>query len=71
MSEKRYKSISANLECSNGKEYMLIQRNDGVNICQVCSKYTAKEIVDELNNLADENKELKSQIQKLKNVSTK
>ena len=67
MTEKRYKSIRANLECSNGMEYMLIKRNDGVNVCQVCSKYTAKEIVDELNNLADENKELKQQMQRLYN----
>ena len=59
MTEKRYKSIGANLECPNGMEYMLIKRNDGFNVCQVCSKHTAKEIVDELNSLADENKELK------------
>ena len=56
---KRYKSIGTNLECPNGMEYMLIKRNDGVNVCQVCSKYTAKEIVDELNSLAEENEELK------------
>ena len=60
MTEKRYKSIRANLECPNGMEYMLIKRNDGFNVCQVCSKYTAKEIVDELNSLADENEQLKS-----------
>ena len=71
MTEKRYKSIGANLECPNGMEYMLIKRNDGVNICQVCSKHTAKEIVDELNSLADENKQLKLEIQQLKSVSTK
>ena len=59
MTEKRYKSIGTNLECPNGMEYMLIKRNDGVNVCQVCSKYTAKEIVDELNSLADENEQLK------------
>ena len=59
MTEKRYKSIGANLECPNGMEYMLIKRNDGFNVCQVCSKYTAKEIVDELNSLADENEQLK------------
>lgn len=59
MTEKRYKSIGANLECSNGMEYMLIKRNDGFNVCQVCSKHTAKEIVDELNSLADENEQLK------------
>ena len=62
MNEKRYKSIGANLECPNGMEYMLIKRNDGFNVCQVCSKYTAKEIVDELNSLADENEQLKQQI---------
>ena len=62
MTEKRYKSIGANLECSNGMEYMLIKRNDGFNVCQVCSKYTAKEIVDELNSLADENEELKQTV---------
>ena len=62
MTEKRYKSIRANLECPNGMEYMLIKRNDGFNVCQVCSKYTAKEIVDELNSLADENEQLKQQI---------
>ena len=62
MTEKRYKSIGANLECPNGMEYMLIKRNDGFNVCQVCSKYTAKEIVDELNSLADENEQLKQQI---------
>ena len=65
MTEKRYKSIGANLECPNGMEYMLIQRNDGVNICQVCSKYTAKEIVDELNSLAEENEQLKADKQSL------
>lgn len=59
MTEKRYKSIGANLECPNGMEYMLIKRNDGFNVCQVCSKYTAKEIVDELNSLADENEQLR------------
>ena len=59
MNEKRYKSIGANLECPNGMEYMLIKRNDGFNVCQVCSKYTAKEIVDELNSLADENEQLR------------
>ena len=65
MTEKRYKSIGANLECPNGMEYMLIKRNDGVNVCQVCSKYTAKEIVDELNSLADENEQLKQQRKEL------
>ena len=63
MTEKRYKSIGANLECPNGMEYMLIKRNDGVNVCQVCSKYTAKEIVDELNSLAEENEHIKNTIQ--------
>ena len=62
MTEKRYKSIGANLECPNGMEYMLIKRNDGFNVCQVCSKYTAKEIVDELNSLADENEQLKQTV---------
>ena len=62
MTEKRYKSIGANLECPNGMEYMLIKRNDGFNVCQVCSKHTAKEIVDELNSLAEENEELKDRI---------
>ena len=33
--------------------------------------HNAKKITERLNKLADENKELKSQIQKLKNVSTK
>ena len=65
MTEKRYKSIRANLECPNGMEYMLIKRNDGFNVCQVCSKYTAKEIVDELNSLADENEQLKKENKKL------
>ena len=65
MTEKRYKSIGANLECPNGMEYMLIKRNDGVNVCQVCSKYTAKEIVDELNSLAEENEQLKADKQSL------
>ena len=64
MTEKRYKSIGANLECPNGMEYMLIKRNDGFNVCQVCSKYTAKEIVDELNSLAEENEQLKDFIRK-------
>ena len=59
MTEKRYKSMGSNLECPNGMEYMLIKRNDGFNVCQVCSKYTAKEIVDELNSLADENEQLR------------
>ena len=62
MTEKRYKSIGANLECPNGMEYMLIKRNDGFNVCQVCSKYTAKEIVDELNSLAEENEHIKNTI---------
>ena len=62
MTEKRYKSIGANLECPNGMEYMLIKRNDGFNVCQVCSKYTAKEIVDELNSLAEENEHIKQVI---------
>ena len=61
MTGKRYKSVGANLECPNGMEYMLVKRDDGFNVCQVCSKYTAKEIVDELNNLADENEQLKSE----------
>ena len=61
MTGKRYKYVGANLECSNGKEYMLVKRSDGFNVCQVCSKYTAKEIVDELNSLADENEELRKQ----------
>lgn len=65
MTEKRYKSIGANLECSNGMEYTLIKRNDGFNVCQVCSKYTAKEIVDELNSLADENEQLKKELSEL------
>ena len=67
MTEKRYKSIGANLECPNGMEYMLIKRNDGFNVCQVCSKYTAKEIVDELNSLADENEQLKQQFNYIQN----
>ena len=58
MTEKRYKSIGTNLECPNGMEYMLIKRNDGFNVCQVCSKYTAREIVYELNRLADGNEQL-------------
>jgi len=67
MTEKRYKSIGANLECPNGMEYMLIKRNDGFNVCQVCSKYTAKEIVDELNSLAEENEQLKQQFNYIQN----
>ena len=62
MTEKRYKAVSANLECSNGMEYILIKRNDGFNVCQVCSKHTANEIVNELNNLHEENRRLKSQL---------
>ena len=61
MTEKRYKSIGANLKCSNGMEYMLVRRDDGWNVCQVCSKHTAREIVDELNSLAEENEELKQE----------
>ena len=59
MTEKRYKAIGANLLCSNGQEYMLIERNDGFHVCQVCSKYTANEIVNELNALYEENEALK------------
>lgn len=59
---KRYKSVGANVKCSNGMEYMLVKRDDGFCVCQVCSKYTAKEIVDELNNLAEENEDLKNKL---------
>ena len=69
MTEKRYKSVGANLECSNGMEYMLVKRDDGFNVCQVCSKYTAKEIVDELNNLADKNEQLKQENERYKRLS--
>ena len=68
MTEKRYKSIGANLKCSNGREYMLVKRNDGWNVCQVCSKHTAREIVDELNSLAYENEQLKRQNQEYKAI---
>lgn len=71
MTEKRYKSIGTNLECPNGMKYMLIKRNDGFNVCQVCSKHTAKEIVDELNSLAEENEQLKSTINTLTCDNTK
>ena len=71
MTGKRYKSVGANLECPNGKEYMLVKRDDGFNVCQVCSKYTAKEIVDELNNLADENEQLRKEKECDKQVFTK
>ena len=71
MTEKRYEVISSNLECGNDIDYMLIKRNDGVNVCQVCSKYTAKEIVDELNSLADENEQLKQSVNNLKETILK
>ena len=65
MTEKRYKIIDTNVACSNGMEYMLIRKHDGFDVAQVCSKYTAKEIVDELNSLAEENRLLREQLREM------
>ena len=65
MTEKRYEVISSNLECGNDIDYMLIKRNDGFNVCQVCSKHTANEIVNELNDLSEEIEQLKQQLKEL------
>ena len=59
MTEKRFKMINTNLTDENGKIYYNIQRNDGFNICQIYGKNNAKSLIDELNELAGENKELK------------
>lgn len=55
MTEKRYQMRNTNLADERGRIYYNIQRNDGVNICQVYGKNNAKSLIDELNELHEEN----------------
>ena len=51
--------INTNLADETGRIYYNIQRNDGVNICQVYGKNNAKSLIDELNGLYEENQHLR------------
>lgn len=53
---------NTNLADETGRIYYNIQRNDGVNICQVYGKNNAKSLIDELNGLHEENIILKSEL---------
>ena len=64
MTEKQYRMINTNLADENGRIYYNIQRNDGVNICQVYGKNNAKSLIDELNELAEENQLLKDKYER-------
>jgi len=57
MTEKRYQMRNTNLADENGRSYYNIQREDGINICQVYGKNNAKSLIDELNELHEQSKE--------------
>ena len=72
MTEKKlYKMVNSNLVDDDGGVYYFIKKGE-VDICQVFGKITAKLIVDELNALNDENKQLKQRVKQLEdNILTK
>lgn len=70
MTEKLYRMVNTNLVDDDGLVYYLIKKDED-DVCQVFGKHTAKAIVDELNNLHEENKQLKSTIKEVTELLVK